>query len=137
MKKSNALMLSYMIFLALAILAEVIFDWKGLDRISIAATVAGCFFAFADLSNWYVSYQSSLLDVLQKDFDVLVEFFNAMLKSVRANQKEMKDAVELIAPYKNNVDAISNLFSNSNEFINDSKAQEKKSSSSCALPATI
>ena len=57
MKKSNALMLSYIIFLVLSILTQIIFDWEGLNIIAIAATIAGCFFAFSDLANWYVSYQ--------------------------------------------------------------------------------
>ena len=109
MKKSNALMLSYMIFLGVALLANILFKWDELERIAIAATTAGCFFAFADLSNWYVSYQTPLIDALQKDSDTLLDFRNAALTSVQTQEKELTETIVLITPYKDDISAFEEL----------------------------
>lgn len=55
MKKSNVLMFSYVVFLVLTIVVHLGYGWDGLNQIALAASSAGFFFAFADLSNWYVS----------------------------------------------------------------------------------
>lgn len=109
MKKSNALMLSYMIFLGIALLANIFFKWDELERIAIAATTAGCFFAFADLSNWYISYQTPFIDALQKESNTLVDFRNAALTSVQAEAKELTETTELITPHKDDISAFEEL----------------------------
>lgn len=52
MKKSNALMLSYIIFLLITLIANLFFSWDEIEKISLSATFAGLFFAFADFANW-------------------------------------------------------------------------------------
>lgn len=101
MKKSNALMLSYMIFLAVALLAKVIFRWEGLDQIAIGATVAGCFFAFADLSNWHVSNSALILDALQKEQNVFVAYCAVQIGTLKAQQKELEEVIVKMEPYSN------------------------------------
>jgi hypothetical protein len=54
MKKSNALMLSYLIFLFISLSAKILFDWNGLDIIALAASVSGLLFAISDYINWKI-----------------------------------------------------------------------------------
>ena len=111
MKKSNALMLSYMIFLAITVFAEIILNWGGLDRISIAATLAGCFFAFADLANWYISSNMQILDAFQKDTDSFLDYCNAKNASLYARRKEALDIIETITPYSGRSEHVDALIS--------------------------
>ena len=125
MRKSNALMLSYMIFLTLAILAQLIFKWDGLDRISIAATIAGCFFALADLSNWYISYRTPLIEAIKKDFDNISFFGEVAENAVGSQQKELAESISLLAPYKDNYPGANKLISIAEEKIIENKNREK------------
>jgi len=99
MKKSNALMLSYMIFLVVALLAKITFKWEGLDQIAMGATVAGCFFAFADLSSWYASNTELILNALQKDQNVFVEYCKAQLDKINAWKTEAEEICKRMVPY--------------------------------------
>lgn len=99
MKKSNALMLSYMIFLAIALLAKIIFKWDGLDQIAMGATIAGCFFAFADLANWHVSNSAMMLDALQKEQNVFKVYCATRLKKLTTWQQEAEEIKVKMDPY--------------------------------------
>lgn len=99
MKKSNALMLSYMIFLIIALVAKIIFKWDGLDQIAMGATIAGCFFAFADLSNWHVSNSTMVLDALQKEQNVFEAYCAARLKKLTTWEKEADEIKAKMEPY--------------------------------------
>ena len=99
MKKSNALMLSYMIFLVLSILAQIIFHWEGLDRIAIAATIAGCFFAFSDLSNWCVSYNLPIIEAMQKDVENIKDIGKTAVSLIESQTKEVNEVIELVEPH--------------------------------------
>lgn len=108
MKKSHALMLSYMVFLSITIIAQVFFLWDGLDRISMAATIAGCFFAFADLANWYVSNNMPFIEAVQKDTDAFYAICNAQVESVNARRQEMLEIITILTPHrdKDDVDSV-------------------------------
>lgn len=99
MKKSNALMLSYMIFLVIAILAQIFFKWEGLDKIAISATVAGCFFAFADLAGWYISYRISCEEGLRRANDSLIDIYNITLDTTKNMKQEYLDSKKMLMPY--------------------------------------
>lgn len=62
MKKSNALMLSYIIFLIIALFVSFFGKWNGLDKIVIAATIGGCFFALADYFDWKSMFNKYFCD---------------------------------------------------------------------------
>ena len=99
MKKSNALMLSYVVFLIVALLAKIFYKWEGIDEIAMGATIAGCFFAFADLSNWYASNSTLVLDAIQKDQDALAASCAAHIKKTEAQIKETEEIKKKIEPY--------------------------------------
>lgn len=99
MKKSNALMLSYVIFLIISIIASCFFSWNELDKIAMAATVAGLFFAIADLINWYFSYQKEVrMSFLNSEKEVL-EAVNMALSLVEKRERESNEVITLTAPY--------------------------------------
>lgn len=100
MKKSNALMLSYMIFLVIALLASVIFKWEGLDRIAMAATIAGCFFAIADLCNWEASFLDYFYDKLIAVHQNLIDLDQTAIKYVQDRDQEMEHIIEKAKPYR-------------------------------------
>lgn len=99
MKKSNALMLSYMIFLVIAMIAQAFFSWNGLDRIAMAATIAGCFFAFADLTGWYISYQATFAEALKRTNDSIIEIHNTMMDSLKNTTEEYVNVKKVLTPY--------------------------------------
>lgn len=99
MKKSNALMLSYIIFLIIAVVAKVRYDWCGIEQIALAATIAGCFFAFADLANWYISDQKPIVEALREDFDLLGKYCEVAQTYLDSDVKEAHDIIEQLQPY--------------------------------------
>ena len=99
MKKSNSLMLSYMIFLVIALLSKILLGWEGLDQIAMGATVAGCFFAFADLASWYVSNSTLIHEAMEKDIISFKAYCDIRLQEFRTYNKEAKDTQKMVAPY--------------------------------------
>ena len=72
MKKSNALMLSYIIFLVIAFLVDCFFAWDGLGKVAMAATLAGLFFAIADLIGWRVASEQDFCKAVQKALKAVI-----------------------------------------------------------------
>ena len=99
MKKSNALMVSYMAFLIIALLASAIFQWDGLDKIAMATTIAGCFFAFADLAGWYVSYYMIYEENFKKINASFLDFYSLILNVIDKRCKEYSESKNLLLPY--------------------------------------
>ena len=99
MKKNNAFMLSYMIFLAVALLVSLIFKWDGLNSIAIGATIAGVFFAFSDLSNWKISFSSYYCDKLKNMVLLLIDTYQAELKFKNDQDEELQNTLILITPH--------------------------------------
>lgn len=110
-------MLSYMIFLGVAILAQIAFGWDGLNRIAIAATIAGCFFAFADLAGWYISHKTPLIDTLQKEFEVGEDHYFALLDSITLNEQEAENIIQLLSEHRNRGSNIGSMIETSTNFI--------------------
>ena len=100
MKKSNALMLSYMIFLVISIIAQIFFPWNGLDQIAMAATIAGVFFAFADLAGWYVSNQTNIENSLKETDEHIEEIYSIIIETIDMETQECSKILELIKPYR-------------------------------------
>ena len=100
MKKSNALMLSYLIFLVIALGARIFFEWQGLERIAMAATIAGCFFAFADLASWLISYQTYYTKSLETTVSYLFEINEVAINTANNQKKEAVGIIDIITPYK-------------------------------------
>lgn len=100
MKKSNTLMISYMIFLVISLLANMLFEWKGLDRIAMAATIAGCFFAIADLCNWEASFWDYSYDKLIAVNQNLIDLDQTAIKFVQDRDQEMEYIIEQAKPYR-------------------------------------
>lgn len=99
MKKSNALMLSYIIFLCIAVGVDILSNWQGMDQIALAATVAGCFFAFADLSNWYASYTLPIAEAMKEDYDVFCTYYQTAINAFRTNKTEASEVIVLMEPF--------------------------------------
>ena len=66
MKKSSALMLSYIVILILTICATVYSEWNGIEQVALAATVAGLFFACADYYGCWISFNQPMVDARKK-----------------------------------------------------------------------
>ena len=99
MKKSNTLMLSYMIFLALSLVAYWIFSWDGIDRISMAATIAGLFFAFADLMSWFISYNTSYCNSLKMMNQSMIDIYQKEIGDCGQQNNELESILEMLYPY--------------------------------------
>ena len=99
MKKSSTLMLSYIIFLVLTVIIKFRFEWGGLGQVALAATIAGCFFAFADLANWYISYRKPLVEAMEEDIVIFKQYSDTVIEYIRRDIENSKQAIELVAIY--------------------------------------
>lgn len=99
MKKSNSLMFSYVIFLIIALGANIFFKWDGLERIAMAAGIAGCFFAFSDLIGWYISYKTICLEKLRTTNNYITEAFEAELDTIEEQNEEIQNTLDAMHPY--------------------------------------
>ena len=100
-KKSNILMLSYIIFLFFSVCASAFLSWQGIHRISLAATIAGCFFAVADLANWYVSYQKLIIERRKDQIDSLRLYGEKLLEKAHVQMTTATKAMNMLIPYQN------------------------------------
>lgn len=101
MKKSSTLMLSYIIFLVITVIIKFCFGWTGLGQVALAATIAGFFFAFADLLNWYISYKKPLVDAIKSEAAILKQFTHEAKEHIRKDADDIKQAVEIVKAYAN------------------------------------
>ncbi len=99
MKKNNALMISYIIFLAITLAANVLFEWDGLERIALGATVAGVFFAFSDLFNWRVTYNNYYCDRMKKANEYLDSIFEDEIDYLDNRDEEFEKILKRANPY--------------------------------------
>ena len=99
MKKSNALMLSYIIFLAITVAVKLIWHWDGLGQIALAASAAGLFFAFADLAGWYYSSSLPYAEVFLEDIINLKESTSIAAKEKNNAKNNLNEAINLLSPY--------------------------------------
>ena len=99
MKKSNSLMFSYILFLAITLISYFFFKWDGLDRIAMAATIAGCVFAFADLMGWIESYTSNYWESVQNTNNFVTSIYEAEIDTAEEQNEQIEEVLETIAPY--------------------------------------
>lgn len=79
MKKSSALMFSYIVILILTICATVYSEWNGIEQVALAATAAGLFFACADYFSWRASFNQPMVDVRREYLKAYETYLNEML----------------------------------------------------------
>lgn len=99
MKKSSALMLSYIIFLSITVAVNLIWEWDGIGQIALAASSAGLFFAFADLAGWYHSSSLPYAELFLEDVISLKDnTINAANEKNEAKQN-INETIKLLTPY--------------------------------------
>ena len=101
MKKSNALMLSYMIFLVITVFVQMLSSWNGLDQIAMAATVAGFLFAITDYYGWKASFEYSIYTKYQSMTDSLMQYTKLNIDTVQNQNSELTKALTSLSPRKN------------------------------------
>lgn len=131
MKKSNALMLSYIIFLVSTIIAQIFFKWDGLDRIAMATTAAGCFFAVADYCGWRASFAKTCYEKLQELSNILREFSQIKRDTVEMQNRQLSNAIETFLPYKATNEDIDSWIIEANKLL------EKNEQTQAGIDATI
>ena len=99
MKKSNALMLSQIIFLFIAVVANLVWKWEGLSQIALAASAAGLFFAFADLAAWYLSCALPYAELFLEDAISIKENLHKMAEVKKEAKDNIDKAISLVQPY--------------------------------------
>lgn len=99
MKKSSTLMLSYIIFLVATVIIRFCFGWTGLGQVALAATIAGCFFAFADLMGWYISHKKPLVEAMQEDLKVFKRYGDTAQEYIRRDIQGSEQAMALVRTY--------------------------------------
>ena len=99
MKKSNALMLSYIIFLSITVVVKLIWKWDGLGQIALAASSAGLFFAFADLAGWYHSSSLPYAELFLEDVISLKENTITAANEKNEAKQNINEAIKLLKPY--------------------------------------
>ncbi|MBE6567760.1 MAG: hypothetical protein E7657_03775 [Ruminococcaceae bacterium] len=106
MKKSNALMLSYIIFLAIAFFVNCFSGWGGLGKVAMAATLAGLFFAIADLISWRISCERDFCKTVQKALTTVIASVEKLKLCAESIVAENKEIIELISPYDGSSEAL-------------------------------
>lgn len=122
MKKTNALMLSYIIFLTIALLVKSFFNWNELDRIAMAATIAGYFFALADLFNWtatFNKYYFNKIKILQKN---MIDIYSTQIKFIEERQIDFEYMSKKVAPYKGKNSNLDSLIDDISKTIEEDKS---------------
>lgn len=117
MKKSNALMLAYVIFLVITVIVSL-FSWNGISSIACGATIAGCLFSFADLTNRYSSYYKKFIKPYKEDAKVQHERVLLFKESLTTKIKNANKALEILKPYCED-ETINNAFLGTEEYIKE------------------
>lgn len=111
MKKSSTLMLSYIIFLVATVIIRFCFGWTGLGQVALAATIAGCFFAFADLMGWYISYKKPLVEAMKEDLAIFKRYGDTAKEYIRRDIEDSRQAIELVKIYADEDERINEFIS--------------------------
>ena len=92
-------MLSYIIFLIITVFIRFKYGWTGIGRVALAATIAGCFFAFSDLLNWYISYKKPIVQAMKEDLSIFKQYGETAKEYIRRDIDNSKHAIELVKKY--------------------------------------
>lgn len=101
MKKSNALMLSYIIFLFITVVANLCWKWEELSQIALAASAAGLLFAFADLAGWYLSCALPYAELFLEEAVSIKENVQKRAETKKEAVDNLNKAISLVQPYLN------------------------------------
>lgn len=115
MNKSNSLMLAYVIFLIITVVASL-FSWEGISTIACGATIAGCLFSFADLTNRYSSYYKKFIEPYKEEEKVEHERGLLFKESLNAKIEDANKAIEILNPYREDA-KINQVISGTEEYI--------------------
>ena len=122
MKKSNALMFSYIIFLFITLFAQMLSPWDGLDQIAMAATIAGVLFAIADYYGWQASFENTIYTKYRELTDSLLEYTKFNIDTIDTQDKELLKVVDFLKPREDEDVKIKQCVSNTEKIL--SKNQE-------------
>lgn len=100
MKKSNALMLSYIIFLVISLVAYVFCNWNGIDKIAVAATIACYFFALADYSDCKSTFNKYYCDKSKSIQSSLIDIDVAEIEFLEERKEELESILEKAVAYQ-------------------------------------
>lgn len=117
MKKSNSLMLAYFIFLIITVIASL-FSWDGISSMACGATIAGCLFSFADLTNRYSSYYKKFIEPYKEDAEVQRERALLFKNSLNAQIEDANKAIEILKPHCKD-EKISQVILGAEKYINE------------------
>ncbi len=123
MKKSNALMLSYIIFLFIAVVINLCWKWEGLNQIALATSVAGLFFAFADLAGWYLSCSLPYAELFLEDAISIKEKVHQIAETKKEARDNIDKAINLVQPYLNGRPKLNSIVQDCRDLRDD--AEEK------------
>lgn len=113
MKKSKALMRSYIAFLTITIFVDLFTCWEGMEQVSLAATVAGAFFSLADLASCYISSNLLVAETIREKILAHIDFCDASLETEANKFHEMEEAIDLLRPYADKHDRAKYIISES------------------------
>ena len=99
MKKSSTLMLSYIVFLFIAVVVNLVWKWDRLGQIALAASAAGLLFAFADLASWYLSCTLPYAELFLKDVINIGENLHEIAELKKEAKDNIDKAISLLKPY--------------------------------------
>lgn len=119
MNKSNSLMWAYCIFLMVTIAASL-FSWGGITTIASGATIAGCVFSFADLTNRYLSYYRQFIEPYKEDATAQNERVLLFKNSLIDQIESAKNAIEMLYPYRDDA-RISRAIAGTEAYVDESK----------------
>ena len=126
MKKSNALMLSYIIFLLTTVVAHLCWKWEGLSQIALAASAAGLLFAFADLAGWYLSCALPYAELFLEDAISIKESLHQMAETKKEARDNIDKAISLVAPYLNGRPKLNKIVQDCKDLRDDAEEKAQK-----------
>lgn len=110
MKKSNALMISYIMILVSTIISEFCMDWNGIERVALSATIAGSFFAIADFFGWAASFELPIINAQKECIHSYKSFLQDIIDDSEKDAAEVQETMKALKPYRNSHKQINDLF---------------------------
>lgn len=132
MKKSNALMLSYILVLLVTVIVSAEFEWHGIDQVALATTMAGFFFAIADYFGWEASYNQHLVDAKKEYLNTYRFYLNEVLSMANKDSEEIQQAIDLLNPYLDSHESVAEVLDTAKELA-DTIDQAKTNASTALL----
>lgn len=126
MKKSSTFMLAYIIFLFVSVGVSLCTEWDGIEKISVAATMAGYFFALADLMGWTQTTQVPAILTKIDEYEALAQCYQNDIESYHAALDEIRQAMKYLAKHKNKSKKINEMYATYVEVLSDMEKIENE-----------